>query len=164
MRQVICAVEVSWRGMRECSVALASTGAEVQVLIKGDVPPEVLAMISPKPHITIRDVSVRRFAWRLAGQLLQASGGPAERVLIVNKPKTQRWTSWVGRLRGWRVLRLVEADTGFRLYDTAAREAPVPWSTPPPDATASTGQPPAAPAIDPAVAPSTCATKAGGTT
>ena len=125
MTQAVCAVEVGWRGMRECSIALARTGAAVEVLIKGEVAPEVLAMITPKPGITIHAVTARRFAWSLALRLVGA--GPAgEHLLIVNKPKTQRRAAWLGRLRAWRVLRLEETQDGYRVYDVRGAEVPIP--------------------------------------
>ena len=130
MQQVICAVEVGWRGMRECSVALARQGAAVEVLIKGEVEPAVLGMITRKPGVTIRAVAVRSFAWELARCVLAGGDSAGERLLIVNKSKTQRWTAWVGRWRRWRVLRLEETDAGYRLFDAGEQEVPRPFDTP----------------------------------
>ena len=127
MMHVVCAVEVGWRGMRECSTVLGRSGAAVEVLIKGDVEPAVLGMITRRPGVTIRAVAARRFAWTLACRLLSADGGAADtRLLIVNKSKTARWTSVVGRLRRWRVLRLEETEQGYRFFDATGRETLVP--------------------------------------
>ena len=130
MMQVVCAVEVGWRGMRECSTALGRSGAAVEVLIKGEVEPAVLGMITRRPGVTIRAVAARRFVWTLARRLIAPIGKGGERLLIVNKPKTQRWTRWVGRLRGWRVWRLEETPTGYRLFDDTGRETSVPATEP----------------------------------
>ena len=126
MQQVICAVEVGWRGMRECSTALGRSGAAVEVLIKGDVEPSVLGMITRRPGVAIRAVAARRFVWTLARRLLSAAGGGTDtRLLIVNKSKMARWTSVIGRLRRWRVLRLEETEQGYRLFESDGQEAHV---------------------------------------
>ena len=124
--QVVCAVEVGWRGMRECSLALARQGASVLVLIKGDVAPDVLAMITRPPSLVLRDVPARRFAWQLARHLLSENGAPTPHLLIVNKTKTHRWAAALGRLRHWRVLRLEETDQGYRLCDASGGDVSLP--------------------------------------
>ena len=126
MQQVMCAVEVGWRGMRQCSTSLGQSGAAVEVLIKGEVEPAALGMITRRSGVTIRAVAARRFVWTLAGRLLAAGGAAGERLLIVNKSKTQRWASLAGKLRGWRVLRLEETEQGYRLYDAASGETALP--------------------------------------
>ena len=133
MMHVVCAVEVGWRGMRECSTALGKLGAAVEVLIKGDVEPAVLGMITRRPGVAIRAVAARQFTWTLARRLLSVNGGGADtRLLIVNKSKTERWTSIIGRLRHWRVLRLEETEQGYRLFDAGGQEVPLTLLTPPP--------------------------------
>lgn len=126
MQQVICTVEVGWRGMRECSTALGASGAAVEVLIKGEVEPAVLGMITRRPGVTLRAVAARRFAWTLACRLVASGTAADARLLIVSKPKTQRWTSFIGRLRGWRVLRLEETEQGYRLFDATGRQITLP--------------------------------------
>ena len=126
MTHVLCAVEVGWRGMRECSLALARQGASILVLIKGAVPADVLAMISPTPGVTLADAPSRTFWWRLTQRLWTTPRGGAERrLLIVNKPKTLRWTASVGAWRGWQVVRLEETAQGFRLLDHHDRDVTV---------------------------------------
>ena len=150
MMQVLCAVEVGWRGMRECAVALGRQGATVEVLIKGEVEPAVLGMITRRHGVTIRALAARRFVWTLTGRLLAACSTSGERLAIVTKPKTQRWVSAVGRLRRWRVLCLIEAPVGYRLFDTADKEVSLPalpppsLSTCPPTAQRAAGAPPLA--------------------
>lgn len=129
MRQVICAVETAWPGMRQCSLTLAGHGASVLVLIKGAVEPEVLAMITRPANMAIRDVPARAFTWRLAQRLLATNGAAGEHLLIVNRPKTLAWTSTIGRLRGWRVLRLQETGPDYHLFDADGREVPMPSLT-----------------------------------
>ena len=123
MMHVVCAVEVGWRGMRECSTALGRSGAAVEVLIKGEVEPAVLGMITRRLGVAIRAVAARRFVWTLARRLLSADCGTADtRLLIVNKSNTERWTSVLGRLRRWRVLRLEETEQGYRLFEAGGKE------------------------------------------
>jgi hypothetical protein len=61
--KAVLAVERGWQGMRELSLAVSRRGVLVDVLIKGAVAPDVLAMVT-RP-IGMRVIAVRR-TWFLA--------------------------------------------------------------------------------------------------
>lgn len=112
--QVICAVEDGWRGVRECSLAAATAGRGVTMLIEGPLDAEVLAMITVPPRMRLIAVDRRWFRFRLAWEILRAAAQGQLRWVVVTKARTARLLGPLAKVCGARALRLIETQDGYR--------------------------------------------------
>ena len=118
---VILAVEHGWQGMRELSLAFAKLGASVDVLIKGRVPSEVLAMITTPRGMRVLDAPRVMFRWCLVWSCLTASL-TRRPVLVVTQQWgtrgtqiTRRWMERLRRIVPFELCLLEEAKGNVRL-------------------------------------------------
>ena len=119
----ILSVEHGWQGMRELSLELARLGLMVDVLIKGQVEPDVLAMITRPAGMRITSVIPPWFHCRLLLACLAASGRSSPVYAVTHRrdtpaqERTRRWLERLGRIMPLRILLLEEGANGTRLLE-----------------------------------------------
>src|SRR3989338_2779053 len=124
----ILAVEHGWQGMRELALELARLGIAVEVLIKGQVAPDVLAMITRPDGMRITPVSRPWFRWRLTLACVLAAvrsshiyaGTPGRDT--PSHERTRQWLERLNRMLPLRILLLEEGATGTRLLELDRRQ------------------------------------------
>lgn len=115
MRQrpvVLSFVEDGWESARMLAIGgVEQCGWRVRHLIKGTVAPEVLAMVTPYPGMSL--VSIPRAWFRVVVGCVLLCRLMARRLsfVIVDNPRTRGWVSWCARR--WQVP-VVEAQERFR--------------------------------------------------
>ena len=123
----ILAVEHGWQGMRELSLELARAGMAVEVLIKGQVASDVLAMITRPDGMQITPVSRLWFRWRLVLACLPVSRRSSPVCVVTHRrdtpahERTRQWLERLARLLPLRILLLEEGANGTRLFDLEGR-------------------------------------------
>ena len=123
----ILAVEHGWQGMRELSLELARLGMAVEVLIKGRVAPDVLAMITRPDGMRITPVGRPWFRWRLMLSCALAAGRSSPIYAVTHRrdapshERTRQWLERLGRMIPVRILLLEEGAAGTRLLELDGR-------------------------------------------
>ena len=123
----VLAVEHGWQGMRELSLELARLGMAVEVLIKGQVAPDVLAMITRPDGMRIAAVTRLWFRWRLMLACALASGHSSPVYAVTHRrdtpshERTRQWLERLGRLIPLRILLLDECIEGNQLLSSQGR-------------------------------------------
>lgn len=124
----ILAVEHGWQGMRELSLELARLGVAVEVLIKGRVGRDVLAMITRPAGMRITPVARPWFRWRLLLACLADSRGSSPVYVVTHRrdtpahERTRQWLERLHRLTPLRILLLDEGVVGRRLLSSQGEE------------------------------------------
>lgn len=116
----VLAVDYGWQGMRELSLALSRLGLPVDVLIKGRVEPDVLAIITRPANMRILVVGRLWFRLRLLGHCLAARAH--DRLVVViqwretsSQRRTRRWVEWLQRVAPLTLYLFQESKQGNRL-------------------------------------------------
>lgn len=123
----VLAVEHGWQGMRELSLELARLGMAVDVLIKGLVGREVLAMITRPSGMRITPVARPWFRWQLmlACVLAAVRSSPVYAVThwrdTPSQERTRQWLERLSRMIPLRILLLEESANGTRLLELNGR-------------------------------------------
>src|SRR3989338_1048067 len=111
----ILAVEHGWQWMRELALELARLGIAVEVLIKGQVAPDVLAMITRPDGMRITPVARPWFRWRLVLACLPVSRRSSPVCVITHRrapPSHERTRQWLERLSRMIPLRILLLEEG----------------------------------------------------
>ena len=125
--KAILAVEHGWQGMRELSLAFARQGAQVDVLIKGAVAPEVLAMVTGPNGMRITAIPRVWFLVRLMVHCAFAGVGSrpvcviAQRRESPRQERVRRWLERLGRCVPLTVVMLEENSQGNHLITPDGR-------------------------------------------
>jgi hypothetical protein len=125
--KAILAVEHGWQGMRELSLMLARSGFAVDVIIKGKVAPEVLAMVTCPSGMRVVSVSRTWFRWRLLAHGALATWSTRPVYVITHRrdepsqERTHRWLERLRRLSPYTILLLEEGPHGTRLMNVEGR-------------------------------------------
>ena len=105
---VISLVEKGWAGARQLTLRAAGQGRSIHHLVKGKLPRELIAALTPCPGMTIRGFSVRWYRWVVWARLWVARGRLAS-VLVDN----ERAIAWVEKCcPGVPVFLAQESDEG----------------------------------------------------
>ena len=124
---VMLAVEHGWQGMRELSLELARLGMAVEVLIKGRVDRDVLAMITRSEGMRITSVARPWFRWRLTLACLLVCRRSSPVCVVTHRrntpahERTRQWLERLGRMMPLRVLLLDECIEGNQLLSSQGR-------------------------------------------
>ena len=107
---VLSFVEHGWRGARECAIAVTAHGIPVTHLIRGQVPPQVLAMIRPLPGERL--LTSPRTLYSLGRWWLLCAAAASRRAgwLLVDNERTLGAIAWWSRRCGWKMVLVQEID------------------------------------------------------
>ncbi len=86
-------VEKGWSGARRLSIELSGTGIEVRHLSRGRIAPEIVAVITPYPKISIRGIPVRWYRIAAWWTLLSWQFRPSLQAVIVDNARTTDWVT-----------------------------------------------------------------------
>ena len=126
--RAILAFDRGWQGMRELSLELAGSGMAVDVLIKGQVEREILAMITRPAGMRIASAIHPWFHCRLLLTCLAASGRSSLVCVVTHRrdtpaqERTRRWLERFSRMVPLRILLLEEGARGTRLLELDGRQ------------------------------------------
>lgn len=115
IKRAVLVSEVGWKGMREFAVFLSAKGAHCDILIKGIVPREVLAIITPHKGIKIMPCHRLLFIMRLAAMILGSASGAGSTEFFFSKEKTARCFMPLLKLAGARARVLLDTKEGYEV-------------------------------------------------
>ncbi|GEM_PF-1606841 len=113
--QVIFLVERGWRGARELAITLARQHLTSWLIIKGDVPPDVLEIITPRAGIKVSAFSKWYFKLFVAFIIFWHRIFGRLKCVVVNKDRTLNWMSVLTRLLGCQTVLLNEVGTEIEI-------------------------------------------------
>jgi len=115
--EVMLLVERGWRGARELAMSLARQQIVCELVIKGDVPKDVLEIITPRKNIRIVSWSRWYFKPAIIFKIIEGRIFGRLRCVIVNKERTLKWISMLTRRFGFETVLLSERGEDIELAD-----------------------------------------------
>jgi len=100
---VVCAVERGWQNTRQLSLELNQKGYFVDILIKGAVEPDVLAMITKYAGIRIRSAGRFWFRLRLFFKIALSALFKDLKAVGIEGKRIEGWINLLGRIFNFRV-------------------------------------------------------------
>jgi hypothetical protein len=111
--RVILAVERGWQNTRQLSLGLDKKGYLVDVLIKGEVAPEVLAMITSHAGIRIKSIGRFWFRPRFFLKITTAALFGGLKAVGIEGKDTEGWIRFLGRALNLKVFLITDESSDY---------------------------------------------------
>ena len=122
VKKVVLISEVGWRGIREFALFSNRKSVPSDIIIKGKVAKEVLAIITPYRGIKISSVPRLLFIPALVAKILGSATHLKRTIFIFSKERTQKGLGFLLRLVASRSFLLIETNDGYGIYDEGMRK------------------------------------------